>query len=1239
MKATPAKGTPAKGTPAKAGGGLFAFGFSKKAESTPPSNTPKTSASSDSEDGVEVVRDIKTISAGSTRAQASASSIDLSTSTRVHQSRLNEPMTEAQPKQLPVQNMASVQPKASGTSAAPSSATSLPASSERKSIPAVNTKRDEPKSVETKLKKRRVILDDDEEEEMDGANQIKSASTSATAKTKSREESSDSEVSSLDSDDSESDDDVDEASEEDDVPAPKKIKKTTPSKASTPGKASSPPSGSPSGSDEGNRSGVRGAGEHEHDLLPWYQEHKDANLRLPAHPEYDETTMFVPPGYLEGKPAFHLPGKARKITDAMRVWWEFFSKNADCVIAFKVGKFYEMYHGSADVAVRYCDLLFMRGETAHCGFPESAWAKNMSKLVNANYRVARIEQTETPEAMTERTGKKTGMVRREVCQVLSPGTMTLSVRDSGDGFVSRPDGRIQLVCIAESDSVTGVCVLDASTGRFRCGQFPIDEHRVGLRACLAFEMPAEIVYVPTNVSSMTLAVIKAETKSLHTTLTPSKQLASVNWKSTYFPGSSNDQVPEILCSLETDQPVANQALLNCLRVLRRALVDDELVTMGRFSKYITPTASVDVKNQDAEIAEDQEARSENALLLKMDAQALRHLEIVSNATDGSRDGTLLEYMDRTRSPFGARLFREWVTRPLASVPHIAERQCAVQACIAVVNDSSVAEFRRVLAQTPDLERNLSKIHAIGLDKKKSHPDTRAVIYGADEINKSKIETLCATLTALKNVRSAAGKLKDAFETSFASAPKSKTVTRLLQGLTSEVAQERLSHFDKAFDAKQAKKTGIIEPREGVVASYDECQRGLAETKDELTEYLNKMKKQLALPLTYYMPAQGKQKFQIEVAETKQVPSDWVMASKRKGFKRYISPVLKDLTTKLVMAEQALAEASVDVTRTVFAEFDKHKHEWLALVRSAAEMDCIISLALVSCESVQSCLPQIIPKTESKQAFLELVQAKHPCVAASLDRLGKNSFIPNDTVLNGTRGKCMLLTGPNMGGKSTLLRQTCLAVIMAQIGCFVQAESYRGTPVDAIFTRVGASDKILEGQSTFFVELSETATILQSATEDSLVILDELGRGTSTFDGTAIAHAVINKLLAVGCRTMFATHYHSLVREVGKAAGVCLGHMACVADTDANEPDRQDVTFLYKLEDGAVDRSYGLNVARLARLPESIIKRAHVMSQRFEHAFERHLRKRLLEEMQQVCLSGDVKRLREAVVRAECFVAA
>jgi DNA mismatch repair protein MSH6 len=230
--------------------------------------------------------------------------------------------------------------------------------------------------------------------------------------------------------------------------------------------------------------------------------------------------------------------------------------------------------------------------------------------------------------------------------------------------------------------------------------------------------------------------------------------------------------------------------------------------------------------------------------------------------------------------------------------------------------------------------------------------------------------------------------------------------------------------------------------------------------------------------------------------------------------------------------------------------------------------------------------------------------------------GDGDYIPNSVTLGGTAvsekangeeylSKLLLLTGPNMGGKSTLLRQTCLIAIMAQLGCKVPADSCVMTPVDRIFTRVGASDRILAGQSTFFVELAETASILRAATEDSLCILDELGRGTATFDGTAIAHAVVDHLVRrVRCRTLFATHYHSLVDDWGMDPRVRLGHMDCLVEEHSKsqqegDAESEEVTFLYRLSDGSSPRSYGINVARLARLPADVITLAVKQSRQFE----------------------------------------
>eukprot|EP00753_Platysulcus_tardus_P010352 PLAT2594.1.p2 GENE.PLAT2594.1~~PLAT2594.1.p2 ORF type:complete len:329 (+),score=153.06 PLAT2594.1:43-987(+) len=270
--------------------------------------------------------------------------------------------------------------------------------------------------------------------------------------------------------------------------------------------------------------------------------------------------------------------------------------------------------------------------------------------------------------------------------------------------------------------------------------------------------------------------------------------------------------------------------------------------------------------------------------------------------------------------------------------------------------------------------------------------------------------------------------------------------------------------------------------------------------------------------------------------------------------------------------------------------DEQHALWAAALDALANLDCLISLAIASSRpDGPMCRPEFVSLEDNGgRALLDLKAARHPCVMTTFSG---DDFIPNDTTLDDAC--CLLLTGPNMGGKSTLLRQTCLCVILAQIGCYVPAEAARLTPTDRVFTRVGASDRILAGQSTFFVELSETSNILNYATPHSLIILDELGRGTSTYDGTAIAYAVVRHLVEkLRARTLFATHYHSLVRDFSHNPAVKLGHMGVLVDGDA-------VTFLYRLTDGACPKSHGVNVARLAGLPEAVLTLASRRSQEFE----------------------------------------
>ncbi|KAL3902271.1 MAG: hypothetical protein SGARI_005925 [Bacillariaceae sp.] len=289
---------------------------------------------------------------------------------------------------------------------------------------------------------------------------------------------------------------------------------------------------------------------------------------------------------------------------------------------------------------------------------------------------------------------------------------------------------------------------------------------------------------------------------------------------------------------------------------------------------------------------------------------------------------------------------------------------------------------------------------------------------------------------------------------------------------------------------------------------------------------------------------------------------------------------------------------------IFARFDSQRALWSAAANVTAVLDALGSLAMMA-SNPGYCRAEILECQPDAQPCIKIVQGRHPVVEKSFQ---SSDFIPNDLRLgpqrdgDGDAARLLLLSGPNMGGKSTTLRQTCLIAILAQIGSYVPAESCQLTPVDCIFTRLGASDRILLGQSTFFVELAETAAALRGATRRSLVIMDELGRGTSTFDGTAIASATVKHLVERSqCISLFATHYHSLLTEWKGAPHVRLGHMECVADEDSSAvgSGNSNITFLYTLGPGACPKSFGINVAKLAGLPQEVLTNAKKASEAFE----------------------------------------
>lgn len=955
----------------------------------------------------------------------------------------------------------------------------------------------------------------------------------------------------------------------------------------------------------------------EHEKFEWLQDgrRKDVRRKKQNEEDYDPGTLYVPDDFLN------------KCTPGVRKWWQLKSQHFDTVIFYKVGKFYELYHMDAVIGVNELGLTFMKGTWAHSGFPEIAFGRFSDVLVQKGYKVARVEQTETPEMMEVRCKsmshptKFDKVVRREICRIITKGTQTYSVLD---GSPSESHSKY-LLCLKEkmTDSsgqqrIYGVCFVDTSVGRFHVGQFHDDRHCSRFRTLVAHYPPVQILFEKCNPSVDTRKVLKScLSTSIQEGLSPSSQFwdASKTLKilaeEGYFAEErESGPLPPVLKAMTSDSDalalapgesheLALSALGACIFYLKKCLIDQELLSMANFEEYVP----VDLDLERAQTSTSFFAKTSQRMVL--DGVTLTNLEILQNGTNGSTEGTLLEKLDTCFTPFGKRLLKQWLCAPLCNPFSINDRLNAVEDLMAI--PGKVSEVGELLKKLPDLERLLSKIHSIGSPlKSQNHPDSRAVMYEETTYSKKKIADFLSTLDGFKVMREVIMIMEDALD-DFKSNILKQVVSlkdKNPKGRFPDLSAE-LKRWDTSFDHEKAKKTGVITPKAGFDPDYDEALRDIKTAEQNLADYLDKQRKRLGCKNIVYWGT-AKNRFQMEIPESvteRNLPEEYELKSTKKGFKRYWTKAIERMFGDLVNAEERRDAALKDCMRRLFYNFDKNYKEWQTAVECFAVLDVLMCLAQYSRGGDGPvCRPDILLPDDTAP-FLELRGSRHPCITKTF--FG-DDFIPNDVVIGcedeegDSSAHCVLVTGPNMGGKSTLLRQAGLMVVMAQLGCYVPAEVCKLTPVDRVFTRLGASDRIMAGESTFFVELSETSSILHHATEHSLVLLDELGRGTATFDGTAIASAVVKELSErIKSRTLFSTHYHSLVEDYSHSTAVRLGHMACMVENECEDPSQETITFLYKFIKGACPKSYGFNAARLANIPDDIIQTGHKKAREFE----------------------------------------
>ena len=813
----------------------------------------------------------------------------------------------------------------------------------------------------------------------------------------------------------------------------------------------------------------------------------------------------------------------KKITPVMRQYEEAKAAHPDAILFFRMGDFYEMFREDAVIAARLLDITLTsrnKGnpeEEPMAGVPHHAAAGYVTRLLAFGHKVAICEQMADPSTVK-------GIVPRQVVRVITPGLVT-----DTEQLDARANHYLIAVDGESGNAERGIALLDLSTGELSAGTIP---DLTSLLAELARCDPREVLVG---------GGLDPDVKKGAEFAAPRAVLRDDE------PLDDGDVAATIDGSVA--EPIAAEAAstlpLSARRAAARAL---------RFAHKCTPGSPLPVRRI---------APYDPTATMRIDETAQVHLELVRGA-DGSRKGTLLETVDATVTPAGARLLRRRLLSPLLDVASIRRRLDEVQAF--VENPRARGDLREALARVGDLER----LSVRTVLREATPKDLGALRDG--------LLAAPAAVAATRAIVDTAGGLGAELGLSERSPQRSTAEARELFGAEVDTLPELAAKLAAAFVDRPpalAREGGFIrEEYDAELGAQRRLARGGAEEMTKLEAELREKTGAGSLRIRFTRVFG----WYIEVTKTHlgKVPPDFRRKQTVAGGERFTSDRLDELADGLENAESRALARETDIFEGLVRVVAENAERIRKLARTLASWDVAAALADVAHRQ-----DYVRPAVDTGEALV-IEGGRHP-VVERLAAAGR--FVPNDTTLDLGGDRLWLLTGPNMAGKSTLMRQVALITILAQAGSFVPAQAARVGVVDRVLSRVGASDNVARGESTFMVEMRETATILRDATRRSLVILDEIGRGTSTYDGLAIAWAVAEHLYdAVGCRSMFATHYHELTELAQHGPGVANWSVSA-------REHGGDVVFLHKLVRGPASRSYGVAVARLAGVPEPVLARA------------------------------------------------
>ncbi|HYN86709.1 MAG TPA: DNA mismatch repair protein MutS, partial [Pyrinomonadaceae bacterium] len=835
------------------------------------------------------------------------------------------------------------------------------------------------------------------------------------------------------------------------------------------------------------------------------------------------------------------------LTPMLRQYHELKQQHPGTLLFFRLGDFYELFYDDAVTGARELEITLTarhkeRGSPVPmCGVPHHALANHVARLIRKGFRVAICEQTEDPT-------KAKKLVRREVVRVITPGTAI-------DPQLVESKESIYLAAVCGAGDTYGAAFLDLSTGEFRATEATGADAWARVRADVESYAPRELLF-PQSLSVLVRDAYAG--RAPHTAPLPLSNSAD----------ESAPAVARILPPAHASQGAASPSLtplddwlwepLLCASQLLEQFGARTLEGYGLGGKTFAVSAAGACLRYARETQRDAAAHVtdinyfETQDHLVLDSVTCRNLELTDSQSGAGRAYSLLGVVDETVTGMGARLLRAWLLRP-------SVRRGEIEARLGAVEDLHASQMRRdrvrtLLREVSDLERLTARLNMATATPR----DISALRRSLEQVPNIRQALSDASSSLLQVLREGADELLDVRE-SIATALADDPPVQLGDGGAIRAG------FDAELDELRS-VSGDAKKFIAAIESRERARTGIANLRVRFNNVFG-----------YFI--------EVSKASAARAPSDYERRQTLANAERFTTPELKEWERKVLGAEDRMREIETRLFNDLRTRISHETRRLQQTARALATLDALASLAEAAVRR-RYVRPQLHDGDE-----LEIRAGRHPVI----ESFAEAPFVPNDLYMNNSTDRLLIITGPNMGGKSTLLRQVALVCILAQVGSFVPAEHARLPILDRVWTRVGASDDLSRGRSTFMVEMTETAAILHNATPRSLVLLDEIGRGTATFDGLSIAWAVAEHLHdapANAAKTLFATHYHELTELAERLPGA-QNYQIKVAEREG------EVIFLYRLERGRASKSYGIEVARLAGLPPGVVARAREVLSRLE----------------------------------------